>query len=97
MDLRLLQWLQKNIPYRLLIITLLVVISAISICYVAERNRRTYDQLQHIYHQRRNLEIEWSRLLLQYGTLTSSERIEKLAVKSDMQVADQKHIILVKP
>lgn len=77
--------------------TLLVIISAISVCYVAQCNRHAYDKLQQTYHQRNEAEVEWSQLLLQYGALTTYERIEQLAAQFNMLVPDQKNIILVKP
>ena len=98
MEWSILKLLFQSLRLRLLIPAILVAFSGITVCYVVQCNRKAYDRLQQAYSQRNDTEVRRGQLLLQYGTLTSYYRIERLAKqKLDMLVPNQKKVILVKP
>jgi len=98
MDWGIIKLLAQNLRIRLIIPILLVTLTAITVSYVVQCNRKAYTQLQQIFMERNEADVKWGQLLLQYGTLTSYGRIEDLAKnRLHMLAPDQKKIILVKP
>ena len=59
----------------------LVVISAFSVIYYTHVNRQATDELDQLYTQRDELDIEWRNLLLEQNSLAEHSAIESRAVK----------------
>ncbi len=67
----------------LLIVVLLVAIvgSALSVSFVAQKNRHMFNSLELLRKENMALHARWSRLLLERSTLASNIRIESVARK----------------
>ncbi len=70
--------LQHFVSYILLF---LVVVSAFSVIYYTHVNRQTTSQLEQLYSQRDELDIEWRNLLLEQNSLAEHSAIESRAKK----------------
>ena len=70
--------LQHIVSYVLLA---LVVISAFSVIYYTHVNRQTTSELELLYTQRDELDIEWRNLLLEQNSLAEHSAIESKAKK----------------
>ena len=90
--------LLQIVRWRISLLVLLVTGSAMGVCYTVHCNRQSFNELQKTYRLHNDIEVQWSQLLIQYNTLTSYARIEKLAEqKLNMLVPEQKNIVLVRP
>ena len=58
---------------------MLVVLSGLAVSYSAYENRRLHNKLQQVLDSKNRAQVEWGRLLLEYSTLTSLSRVERLA------------------
>ncbi len=76
----------------------LILLSSIIRCIIVQCNRSAYRDLQYsrqVYHE---LQIEHDQLLLEYGTLSNCQRIEKIATETlDMLFANTQQITFIKP
>ena len=70
--------LQNFVSYTLLI---LVVVSAFSVIYYTHVNRQTTSELELLFTQRDELDIEWRNLLLEQNSLAEHSAIESKATK----------------
>ncbi len=70
--------LQHLVSYCLLF---LVVVSAFSVIYYTHVNRQTTSELEQLYTQRDELDIEWRNLLLEQNSLAEHGAIESRAKK----------------
>jgi len=70
--------LQHIVSYILLF---LVVVSAFYVIYYTHMNRQTTSQLEQLYTQRDELDIEWRNLLLEQNSLAEHSAIESRAKK----------------
>ena len=70
--------LQHLVSYILLIF---VVVSAFSVIYYTHVNRQTTSELEQLYTQRDELDIEWRNLLLEQSSLAEHSAIESRAKK----------------
>lgn len=70
--------LQYFVSYALL---LLVVISAFLVIYYTHVNRQTTSELEQLFTQRDELDIEWRNLLLEQNSLAEHSTIENKAMK----------------
>ncbi len=70
--------LQHFVSYILL---LLVVVSAFSVIYYTHVNRQKTSELEQLYTQRDELDIEWRNLLLEQNSLAEHSAIESRAKK----------------
>jgi len=61
------------------ILLFLVVISAFSVIYYTHINRQTTSELEQLYTQRDELDIEWRNLLLEQSSLAEHSAIESRA------------------
>jgi len=68
--------LQHFVSYVLLF---LVVVSAFSVIYYTHMNRQTTSELEQLYTQRDELDIEWRNLLLEQNSLAEHSAIESRA------------------
>lgn len=63
------------------ILLLLVIASAFSVIYYTHVNRQTTSELEQLYTQRDELDIEWRNLLLEQNSLAEHSAIESRAKK----------------
>ena len=85
--------LQHTVTYVLLI---LVVVSAFSVIYYTHVNRQTTSELELLYTQRDELDIEWRNLLLEQNSLAEHSAIESKAKKFlKMKRPDAKSEIII--
>ena len=85
--------LQHIVSYTLLI---LVVISAFSVIYYTHVNRQTTSELELLFTQRDELDIEWRNLLLEQNSLAEHSAIESKAEKLlNMKRPDAKSEVII--
>lgn len=85
--------LQHFVSYILLA---LVVISAFSVIYYTHVNRQTTSELELLFTQRDELDIEWRNLLLEQNSLAEHSAIESNATKLlNMKRPDAKSEIII--
>ncbi|MBL4899065.1 MAG: cell division protein FtsL [Colwellia sp.] len=85
--------LQHIVSYTLLI---LVVISAFSVIYYTHVNRQTTSELELLFTQRDELDIEWRNLLLEQNSLAEHSAIESKAEKLlNMKRPDVKSEVII--
>lgn len=85
--------LQHIVSYALLA---LVVISAFSVIYYTHVNRQTTSELELLFTQRDELDIEWRNLLLEQNSLAEHSAIESKAKKLlNMKRPDAKSEIII--
>ncbi len=60
---------------------LAVVLSAVAVIYSKHQSRKLFVELQALYQQIDELDIEWGRLQLEQSTWSSHGRIEEIARK----------------
>lgn len=77
---------------------LLVLFSGVAVSYVGHENRRLHNVLQQEQENLNAAQVEWGKLLLEHGMLTSPGRIESLARgELGMDVPDSGRIEVVAP
>lgn len=85
--------LQHFVSYILLV---LVVVSAFSVIYYTHVNRQTTSELEQLFTQRDELDIEWRNLLLEQNSLAEHSAIESKAKKLlNMKRPDAKSEIII--
>lgn len=85
--------LQHMVSYILLV---LVVVSAFSVIYYTHVNRQTTSELEQLFTQRDELDIEWRNLLLEQNSLAEHSAIESKAEKLlNMKRPDAKSEIII--
>jgi len=85
--------LQHFVSYALL---LLVVMSAFLVIYYTHVNRQTTSELEQLFTQRDELDIEWRNLLLEQNSLAEHSTIESKAMKLlNMKRPDTKSEIII--
>ncbi|HEY9201953.1 MAG TPA: cell division protein FtsL [Gammaproteobacteria bacterium] len=62
-------------------LVLAVVLSAVAVVYSKHQSRKSFVELQALYQQIDELDIEWGRLQLEQSTWSSHGRIEEIARK----------------
>ena len=74
-----------------------VVVSALSVAYVAQLSRHLFNQLEADRRTESGMQARYSRLLLERGALASHSRIERIARQQlDMRVPKPDDIVVVK-
>ncbi len=72
--------------------------SAIGVVYCRHLDRRLHIDLQKLQQSRDALHVEWSRLLLEQGTLASDVRVEQVAREQlDMIIPRTEEIWVMQP
>ena len=80
------------------LLTLLVIISALSVVFVKHENRKHFVELQGLQKQRDAMNIEWGQLQLEQSTWATHSRIEGIARKRlGMETVPQGKVMIVKP
>ncbi len=81
-----------------LIISSVLIFSALGVIYSKHRTRILYATLQQLQHKRDALHIEWSQLLLEKGTWANDARVERIArEKLGMDMPAVGKIVVIKP
>lgn len=84
--------------FKIAILGVLVLGSALGVVYTKYLNRNLHIQLEQLQDARDNLHVEWTQLLLEQGTLASDVRVEKIArEKLGMIVPSPKEIVVIQP
>lgn len=81
---------------KLIFLLLVVGMSAISVVELRHRNRTAFVNLQSLLQVRDELEIEWSKLLLEEGAWSQHRRIESTATrKLGMRMPNSARMVMV--
>ncbi len=84
--------------FKLWMMILLVLSSALGVVYSKHIGRNFHTQLQELRNDRDRLHIEWTQLLLERGALGSDMRVEKIAREDlGMRFPTQKEIVMIRP
>ena len=76
----------------------LVIVSGIAVVYAKYASRKYFIELQELRDQRDQIEIEWSQLQLEQGTLGTHTRIDQLArTKLNMHVPTPDRVMVITP
>jgi len=71
-----------------------VLFSALFLVYIKDVNRRLTSDLQTLTNIQNNLDIQWSKLLLEESAFSSSARIVRVAaLKLDMEIPASKSLL----
>ncbi len=90
--------LYERCDAKLFFLGVLLLSAALGVVYTKYLNRHLHIQLETLQHERDNLHVEWTQLLLEQGTLASDLRVEKIArEKLKMIVPSSKEIVVIQP
>jgi len=79
------------------IIVIALLLSAISVIYVKDLNRRLFSDLQVLESGRDNLNVEWGQLLLEQSAWSTQSRVQKVAqTELNMLVPNAKDVVMVR-
>lgn len=71
--------------------------SALAQVWVVHQNRKDFSELQRLYAQRDDLNVEWRRLQIEQGTWATHGRIEQAATRRlDMRIPDPEQVVIVR-
>jgi len=85
-------------PRALLVLTLLVIISALGAVYAKHQTRKLFVELQGLHKARDDMDIEWGQLQLEQSTWATHGRIEDVAnAKLGMEIPEPSAIVVLKP
>lgn len=74
-----------------------IMLSAVSVVYSKHQSRKLFIELQNIYKQIDELNIDWGRLQLEQSTWSSHGRVEKIArEKLQMTLPKANEILYIK-
>lgn len=83
---------------RMLLLLLAVLISAVSVIYVKDLNRRLYNDLHTEQAAAQRLDVSAGRLLLEQSTWATPDRVQRIARgRLYMDVPRQEHVFWVTP
>ncbi len=81
---------------RIAVLVIAVMVSALAVVYLRQRNRMDFVELQALQNERDNLNIERGKLLLEEGTWSEHRRIEALAqTRLGMAMPTPKQVVIV--
>jgi cell division protein FtsL len=82
---------------RVALLLFATLISALSIVYVKDLNRRFFIQHQILENVHDQIQVDWGKLLLEQGAWSTQSRIQELAGSTlEMRVPSAQEIVLVK-
>ena len=82
----------------LLVCVLAVIVSGVGVVYAKYAGRKHFVELQSLRGQRDAIDIEWGRLQLEQGTLSTHWRIENIARKRlQMHMPSADEVIVISP
>lgn len=79
------------------VIAVICLISAVAVVGVRHENRISFIELQALYQERDNLNIEWRRLLLEQAALSRYKQLEDWASSNLTMEAPEQQIVLLVP
>ncbi len=79
----------------MLVLVFAVLISAFSLVYVKDMNRRLLSNVQTFQNTQADLHTQWSKLLLEESALSSNARIERIATQQLGMVLPKAQSIVV--
>ncbi len=72
--------------------------SALGVVYARHESRKAFIELQELFSQRDELDIDWDRLLIEQSTWATHARIEQIArERLNMRVPDPADVVIVRP
>jgi cell division protein FtsL len=75
-----------------------VLVSAVAVVYARHESRRLFIELQRLYEDRDDLNVDWGRLQIERSTWASPGRVEQSAGdKLDMRVPEPAGVVIVEP
>ena len=75
-----------------------VLLSALSVVYIKDLNRRLFNELQTTQKIRDDLHVEWGQLLLEQSAWSTQARIQQLAHEQlQMEVVNSRDLKLIRP
>lgn len=78
----------------LILLGTIVLAQSIGVIYIRQTRRLLHAKLQSLYAVRDQLQVEWSKLLLEQGTWQADSRVEKIAREQlDMVMPDKTNVI----
>lgn len=78
-------------------IAVICLISAVAVVGVRHENRISFIELQTLYQERDNLNIEWRRLLLEQAALSRYKQLEDWASSNLTMKSPEQQIVLLVP
>jgi len=79
-----------------LLLLLVVVVTALTVIGMRHESRLAFAQLQSLYSQRDELDIEWGKLLLEQGAWSQHQRVEDMAQKNlGMALPASKEVVVL--
>lgn len=89
-----LQVVRSNLVIGLFVLGLLL--SAFSVVYFKDLNRRLFIQYQDLQQTRQQYEVEWGKLLLEQSTWSTQARIQQIAQQQfGMIIPRQQDVVMV--
>jgi cell division protein FtsL len=74
----------------------LVMLSAFGVIYAKHESRKTFVEIQALYKQIDELNVEWGRLQLEQGTWSAHGRVEDMAhTQLKMQLPDINEVVYI--
>lgn len=75
----------------------LVVLSALTLVYTRQENRKLFSNLHQLRAERDSLDVEWGRLLLEEGAWSQHQRVETTArQRLGMDLPPAEQIVVVR-
>jgi len=85
-----------NSPVLLTLLLLATLLSALTVIYLKDLNRRLFIQQQRLEKIAEQSQAEWTRLLLEESTLSSQARVELIARKKlHMVMPTNKSVVII--
>lgn len=82
---------------RMFILFIAVLVTAISLIYVEDLDRRLFIDLQNLQQMNTDLQVEHGKLLLESSAWSSQARVQKIAeLRLNMEIPSLENIVLVK-
>jgi len=80
----------------MLVLVLGLLLSAFGVVYAKDLNRRLFIQYQDLQQAQQQYQVDWSKLLLEQGALSTQSRIQVLAQKQlHMVMPSARNIVLI--
>lgn len=81
----------------LILLTLVVMISAIAVIQAKHQSRKLFSQLQVLEKKRDQMNVEWGQLQLEQGTWATHSRVERIARKRlNMRVPEAEATVIIR-
>lgn len=81
-----------------LLLTMLVVMSALGVVYAKHESRLLFGELQELEAARDHMNTEWGQLQLEQSTLTTHGQVEKAArTRLGMHIPEPDQVVMVHP